>query len=48
MSSPSLSSFIEFPADLIDSPSVVLHDFGLSEFTYDDSDIIRVLSWLIE
>ena len=40
MSAPSLSSFITFPADLIDCPSVVLHDFGLSEFTCDDSDII--------
>ena len=48
MSSPSISSFIAFPADLIDCPSVVLHDFGLSEFTYDDSDIIGVLGWLIE
>ena len=43
MSAPSLSSFIAFPADLIDCPSVVLHDFGLSEFTCDDSDIIGVL-----
>ena len=48
MSAPSLSSFITFPADLIDCPSVVLHDFGLSEFTCDDSDILGVLGWLIE
>ena len=48
MSAQSLSSFIAFPADLIKCPSVVLHDFGLSEFTCEDSDIIRVLGWLIE
>ena len=44
VSSPSISFFIAFPADLIDCPSVVLHDFGLSEFTSDDSDIIWVLN----